>query len=308
MIIGMDTARNKLLLTFFNYAAIYIVWGTTYFFIARAVETIPTLWLLGIRWTAAGLFLVLPVLLKSEGRAGLTVRQVVFSCLLGALLILGGNGLVSHALKKLPSYLAALIVALVPLFVAVFSFFIRRERFTVHKTIAIVMGIAGLVFLAYNGGNSAFTLPWQTWLALVAIISWSLGTALGASLTLPANPFLSAGIQMLFAGIVSLILALVFSRPAGEMVRGISTTSFWSLLYLVLIGSGAFVSYIWLLRHEPAFRVSSNTLVNPVIAAVIGLLIGGELTRPYLGIGMPLILGGVFLMLYVKKEGRAEVK
>ena len=302
----MDMQRRHTALTLFNYAAVYIVWGTTYFFIARAVETIPTLWLLGIRWTLAGLFLVVPVLLRRDGRASLSVRQILSACFLGGLLILGGNGLVSDSLKKLESYLAALIVALVPLLVAIFSFFIRRERFTLNKIIAIVMGVAGLGFLAYNGGNSALALPWQTWLAFAGIICWSLGTALGATLALPRNPFLSAGFQMLFAGLVSLAGALLSGKPAGLVFSGMSNTSFWSMLYLVLVGSGAYVSYIWLLRHEPAFRVSSNTLVNPVIAVGLGLLVGGELTRPYLGIGMPLILAGVFLMMYGKKKRNGD--
>lgn len=283
-------------LLIFNYAAVYLVWGTTYWFIARAVETIPPLWLLAVRWTLGGAVFFLPFLYDGSVRA-LSLRQVASACLLGTLLILGGNGLVSAASTRVDSYLSALIVALVPLFVALFDFLLKREPLSLRKGGAVVLGVAGVALLLHNGGNAAFSLPPETLLVFGGLVLWSCGTSLGGSLPLPANPVLGTAIQMLFVGLVSMLLALVREGPPAVFLQRVSTGSLLALLFLAVAGSATFISYNWLLRHEPAFRVASNTLVNPLIAVFMGLVLGGEGVRPWLLPGMLLIFSGILLML-----------
>ncbi len=281
-----------------SYLTIYIVWGSTYFFIKIAVESIPPLVLVGFRFFTGGLFFLLFSLLMGKMKPRPTFAQIGSSVLLATLLLLGGNGLISYAEKGIDSYLAALLISSTPLMVAVFDAVILKKRVTLFRIVGIIIGELGVVLLIYDGRSVSTSLSPELVLVILAVLLWSLATSLGHRFKVYPDNTVNAGIQMLFAGSVALIYSLFSGDLTVSSLYGFSTRSIAGLLYLATIGSLAFSAYTYLLNHEPAYRVVSYALVNPVIAVLLGFLAGNESAVPYLAEGFPLILVGLAVMLY----------
>ena len=289
--------RNTLK-TVVAYLTVYIVWGSTYFFIKMALESFPPYPVLGLRFTLGGTLLLVLGLASSKARARLSLASVLSSVLLGTLMLLGANGLVTMAEQKVDSYIVALVMAVVPLAVATF------DRFLFHKTITwvrfggILVGFCGVAFLLYDGHSLRGTLNPNTLMVLAAMLLWSFGTSLAHRLPLPADSRINGGIQMLFAGLVSSGIALISGHTPASVFAGVSLRSLFGLSYLGIIGSLAITAYAYLLVHEPSIRIVSYALVNPGIAVFLGFLFGDETAAPYMLIGFPLILVGLATMLY----------
>jgi drug/metabolite transporter (DMT)-like permease len=281
-----------------SYLLVYIVWGSTYYFIKVAVETIPPFLVVGLRFMLAGLTFLL--VCRLTGRLNrLPNRQELFSAaLLGSLLLLGGNGLVTIAEKRVDSYLAALIITSTPLAVAIINrilFGIRPSRMV---TAGIVLGIAGIAIVLYDGSSLTGLFNPNVVLLVVALTLWSLATCLGHRLRHYPDVFASSGLQMLFVGLVCLSGQAVFAPASFARLAEASPGSLFAVLYLASAGGITFAAFNYLLMHEPAQRISSYALVNPAIAVLIGLLIGKETPQPYLLLGLPILSSGIGLLLY----------
>lgn len=292
------------------YLTIYVVWGSTYFFIKMALESFPPYSIVGLRFTVGGLLLLVLGFGSSKARQPLSIPSLLSAMLLGILLLVGANGLVTIAEQQVDSYIVALVMAAVPLAVASFDRFLFRKTITWIRFVGIVVGFCGVAFLLYNGQSLRGSLTAQTLMILAAMLLWSFGTSLAHRLPLPRDSRINSGIQMLFAGLVSILIALISGHTPASVFAGVTLRSALGLSYLAVVGSLAITAYAFLLVNEPSIRIVSYALINPGIAVFLGFLFGNESAVPYLVIGLPLILVGLATMLYgqfllqILKNGR----
>jgi drug/metabolite transporter (DMT)-like permease len=284
------------------YAMVYLVWGSTYFFIRAAVQTVPPALVVGLRFLAGALILAL-IGLKGGAAAGRSGwREWAGSAATGVLLLLLGNGLITAAERTVPSYLASLIVSAMPFIVAGFNYLLYREKLSWLRLGGVLVGVAGIGALLYSGPRAAASAAGGGFgsgllVAVAGALAWGLGTATARRMPKLPNVFRATAVQMLAAGVAALAIALAQDPRA---LSGLAQASAWSLFgvgYLAVLGSLTLVAYNYLLAREPSFRVSSYSLVNPAIAVGLGLA-AGEAATPYLGWGLPLVLAGLALMLY----------
>jgi drug/metabolite transporter (DMT)-like permease len=279
------------------YATLYLVWGSTYFAIKETVHTLHPALVVGIRFTLGGIMLLALGAALGRWRRAPSAAEWRTTLLLSVLLLLLGNGMVTWAEVEVDSYLAALIIASTPLAVAVFNRILFKMPVSLSGLAGILLGLLGVALVLYDGSSLFTSMNHSTWLILAAVISWALGTSLGKSLPTYPDVVVAGGLQSVFGGLWGLLVyAFVFRGPWPDFAV-VSTASWLSLLYLIVPGSLAFVAFGYLVQHEPSSRVVSYALVNPAIAVLIGLGMG-EKAMPFLWAGLPLILAGVFLMLY----------
>jgi len=277
-----------------SFFAIYFLWGSTYLAIRIAVHSVPPLLAAGIRFTIAGILLY--GWSRVRGTPSPTRVQWRNLAILGALMFLLTYGGLFWAEMTLPSGIASVLVATIPVWTALFEICIfKRERFRWPLAVAVSMGLVGVATLALGSGSGQ--LGWLACLAVIACeISWSLGTVLSKEMDLPASKFMSAGSQMLLGG----IMLLAVSALIGELTPHprISLQAFWAIAYLIIAGSLiAYTAYTWLLDRLSATRIASYAYVNPVIALALGAWLGGEeLTARTIG-GAALVLASVVLLL-----------
>jgi drug/metabolite transporter (DMT)-like permease len=287
-----------------SYATLYIVWGSTYYFIKLAVTTIPPMYVVAFRFLVGGLGLIGYTLLinrKNIKNVIPTGNQILFSSIIGILLLIGGNGMVTVGEMKVDSYIAALLISTVPIVVLVFDRFILKKKILPVSLFGAGIGVAGTWLLLCNGQTFLPSLNPFVLFLFAAAVSWAFGTTLSKKVSLPGDVIMNTGVQSLTAGLVSFI-AWNFVQPVTTLsLSTISPQSWFSLAYLTVIGSVAFCAYSFLLKHEPNHRVVTYSLVNPVIAVLLGVFIGQEKTVPFLVPSCFLIVAGLFFLFYGEK-------
>jgi len=296
-----DTAvkpGSTLYLVLLSYAALYIVWGSTYLFIKLAVQTIPPLYVVGGRFLLGGMFFIIFSLVTGRVKRLPAKREIGSALLLGALLLLGGNGLVSFAVQKVDSYLAALIVSTTPVVVGLFDWLLFRKRMSLFRGAGVALGVIGVMILLYDGGTKSIELTPHILMVVAGLASWALATSLGHRMPVYPDAFVNSGLQMLFVGVISMVVLLFTNPPTTVMVQQVTLVSAAGVLYLSIFGSLAFCAYSYLIQHEPAIRVTTYAFVNPVIAIFLGIAVVGEVMKPFLVPGTIVILAGLFFMLY----------
>ena len=281
-----------------SYLAVYLVWGSTYFFIKQAVETIPPFWVLGMRWTVGGLIVLGLSIARGRLKSFPRPREILASLALGTLLLLVGNGGITIAERKIDSYIAALLASSTPITVALFDGLLLRKRVTLIRMLGVAGGFAGIAFLLYDGRSLATSLNPSVALGLVGVLSWGFATSLGHRFPVHGDNAVNSGIQMLFVGLVCVGGSLLLDAPPSAVLSAISPASLLAVAYLALLGSIAFSAYTYLVSWEPAERVVSYAFVNPLIALLIGIGIGGEAPTPFLPLGVALAIAGLGLTLY----------
>lgn len=293
----------KLVLAF---AAVYLIWGSTYLAIRIAVETIPPFIMAGVRFLIAGALLVV-----WQRRRGAPAPQPVHwrsALIIGGLLLLGGNGGVTWAEQEVPSGLAALVIATVPIWIVVFSFLRRGSSRPNGRTIfGVLLGLAGIALLV-GPSNLAATQgirPISYAVLLLAPMLWSLGSLYSRTAKLPPAPLLATGMEMLMGGGLLLLAATLTREWSGFDPAAISLRSALAFLYLVLIGSFiGFTAYIWLLHNTTPARATTYAYVNPVVAVFLGWLILSEPVTPPMLAAMTIILFSVLLISGVSFKRR----
>ncbi len=290
--------KTKTWVIVLNYLVIYLVWGSTYFAIKLAIQSMPSFFVVGFRFFFGGLLLLIFAAIRQRFTRWPTRREFLRSIFLAILLLAGGNGLVTLAEHKVDSYVAALIIATTPIFVALFNRFLLGIHISWIGLVGILAGIIGVGFILYDGHSMLASFTPHTLLVLAAVACWGLATSLGKKIKGYPDTLINSGIQMIFVGGVSLLAVFIFQPRIIELMGTFTVSSIWGLAYLTVFGSLGFAAYIFLLQNEPAIRVVSYALVNPLIAVLLGLLIGSEKQVPLLFWGLPFILFGIFLMLY----------
>lgn len=291
---------KKTLLVLISYLTIYIVWGSTYFFIKMAVETIPPFYVIGFRWLVGGVLILGFTLLTGRFKRLPTLGEVGNAALLGVLLMITGNGLFSVAERKVDSYLVALVLALTPIVIAFFDWLLFKKRLSLMNLVGILVGVGGVALLLYNGKSITSSFTRDLFLVIIGLFSWGFATSLGHKVKVYPDNLVNSGVQMLIVGI-GCMMGLAFSGPSlAEQMPHFSVSSWMGVWYLAIVGSLAFCAYTYLIANEPAIRISSYAFVNPLIATFLGLVVGKETPAPYLGYAFPIILTGLFLMIYAE--------
>jgi drug/metabolite transporter (DMT)-like permease len=270
------TTRTMLIVAF---ATVYIVWGSTYFAIRLAVETLPPFLLAATRFLVAGG--VLFVWLRLRGVPMPDRTQWFHTAIAGVLMLLGGNGLVVWAEQTVPSSLAALMVALTPAWFALLDWMRPAgKRPAVHTIVGIAVGFLGVVLLVTGrkvSGVNAAQNPLGVAALVLAGFSWAAGSLWSRYNAKPESPWMNASVQMLCGGASLVVLSLFHGEPAQFHFAQATARSWLALLYLIVFGSLiAYSAYVWLLKASTPSRVATYAYVNPVIAVLLGCLILNE--------------------------------
>ncbi len=285
-------ATWKILLAF---AIIYFVWGSTYLAIRIGVREVPPFLLAGIRFLVAGA--VLYAVVRARGTPSPSSREWIAAASLSVLIFVLDYGLVFWAEKRVPSGIAAVMMATIPLFMALGEIvLLRTQRLTLRLGVSLLVGIAGVGILighSSNLGERAID-PRGAIALLVGAVSWSLASALTRRLPLPASKPMSSAAQMLTGGVLLALTATVLGEFRDFHPQAVSRGAWLALLYLIIAGSiVAFTAYVWLLHHESPTKVGTYAYVNPVVAVLLGYFLGGE------GLGMRTVAGTLLVLVSV---------
>lgn len=285
-------ASWKILLAF---AIIYFVWGSTYLAIRVGVREIPPFLMAGLRFTAAGSAMWL--WMRATGVPSPTWREWRGATVLGTLMFLIDYACLFWAEQRVPSGIAAVILAMIPVCITLLEIiFLRTQRLTLRLALGLAVGIVGVAVLM-NPHSSLGEAPLDRRGVIAILVSccgWSAGTIVTKRLTLPASKPMSAAAQMLSGGVQLLLLAVIAGEFANFHAQSISPTAWFSLIYLIIAGSIiAFTAYVWLLHYESPTKVGTYAYVNPVVAVIFGAALGGE------GLGRRTILGTALILVSV---------
>jgi drug/metabolite transporter (DMT)-like permease len=300
---------RRALLTVLALATVYVIWGSTYLAIAVAVETMPPFLMAAVRFLIAGGVLFAWTRVRDRGGRGerLTARQLGASALVGTLLLLGGNGLVSWGEQQgVASGLAALLVASTPLWMALLGRVLFRERLSALSLAGVLLGFAGVAVLVQVGGAAGGN-PAGAIAILVAAFLWGLGSVWSQHLPLPKDPLTSTGLEMLTGGTVILGVSLVLGEPFAFDMGAVSARSWFGLAYLITAGSlVAYTAYTWLLANVRTDLVGTYAYVNPLVAVLLGWAVLAEPVTVTTLVGGGIVVLSVALVVLARRRAARE--
>ncbi len=308
MTTAASASRWKITVAF---GLVYVFWGSTYLGIGIAVEHIPPAIVCAARFLIAGAIMLAYCALTGR-RIRFSARQLSHLAAVGILLLMGGNLTLSYAERIVPTGLAALLIAVTPLwFLVLDSLLLGDHHISRRGKVGLAIGIVGIVVLIWPDlqHTSAFgrrELWWSLALQLGSF-SWAFGSVLSKKWqTAATDPFSAIAWQVVFAGIANLIFALLVERSSSVTwtVRGVG-----AILYLVVCGSWiGYTAYIWLLQHVPTSKVSTYAYVNPVVAVFLGWLVLHERIDRYILMGSAIIVASVVLVTSAKVSTRTAAE
>ncbi len=294
------------------FAAIYIIWGSTYLGILYAIKTIPPFFMAGTRFLVAGLLLLGWCFFKGEKLPDTnSILKIAFS---GLLMLFIGNGAVTWVEQYLPSGLAAIIVATVPLWFVLLD---KREWKFYFSNKGIILGLligfAGVVLLfAGNAATNIFDSEIKIislFVLMIGTIGWTVGSLYAKYKTMEGSTTMKVGLQMLAAGLAFAITGVASGEQNGFSVNEVGSTSIIALLYLIIFGSlVGYLAYMWLLSVRPASLVGTYAYVNPVVAVFLGWAFVNETISTQQMIGLGIIILGLLLVNLSKDKKPAPIK
>lgn len=284
--------------TLLAFAIIYFVWGSTFLAIRVGVREVPPFLLAALRFSIAGLALYGWTLARGERSPSL--RQWGSVSVLAVLIFVGDYGLLFWAEQRVPSGLAAVMLATIPAFMALSEIiFLKTQTLTVRLGVALLIGLGGVAVLvsrSLNLGGAPIDRLGAAAL-IVAAISWSVASAFARMLPLPESKVLSSGTQMLAGGVFLAVTSLALGEFHKFDPTTVSRGAWLALLYLIVAGSIiAFTAYVWLLHHESPTKVGTYAYVNPMVAVLLGYFFGGEALGPRTIVGTLCILISVVVI------------
>jgi drug/metabolite transporter (DMT)-like permease len=293
-----DPARTKALLQVLAFAAVYLIWGSTYLAIRIAVTSLPPFLMAGCRFVVAGG--VLYAILRARGVPAPSLAEWARGTLAGLMMLTAANGLVTWAETRIASNFAALLIAAVPLYVAVLDW-LRPGGMAPRRRvwIGITVGAAGMALLVMGDGSSGGAQASTAAVAalLLSGLCWAAGSLYSRYGSMHANPLMAAAQQMLAGGCAQLLLSAALGEPARLSLDRMSARSLLAFGYLTLAGSlVAFTAFGWLVKASTPARLSTTAYVNPVIAVILGWALLGERLTPRALVGACLIVCAVIVM------------
>jgi drug/metabolite transporter (DMT)-like permease len=304
----MKSKKSKIWLALL---AVYIVWGSTYLGIKVAIETIPPFFHGSVRFLISGLILV--IWQRTAGHALPTRKQWLSAAIIGSLLLLGGNGLVAWAEQFIPSGIAALIIASMPMFLVIGEA-LRPNGVKPNwqAIVGLLIGFAGIFILVGPSEISGSATKLNS-LGVTALLSaclfWSLGSLYSKTADLTESSLMNTGAQMLMGSISLFIVSLVTGELNGWDVTTVSARSLYGLSYLIFVGSlVGFASYGWLLQNAPISLVATYAYVNPIVAVLLGTWFANETLEPRIGLATAIIIGSVIFINSTRPKVKYETK
>jgi drug/metabolite transporter (DMT)-like permease len=297
--------KNELRKGYIALALVSFFWGTTYIASKIGTRHMPGLFIAGVRQFSSGLIMVGFFLLR--GYRLPTLSDIKKISVQGLLLLCLANGMLTWSLEYISSGLAAIIAAMVPLFVTLFSIWLSKTaKITRWMTLGLLLGFAGVVTICYDYigqlGNKNFIVGIV--MAFLSAISWSFGTVYTSGQKLSINILFGVGFQMLIAGTVILLICFASGRYANLAETG--HESWYALLYLIIFGSIlAYSAYMFAIKKLPTTQASLYAYINPIVAVLCGWLLLSEKMNIHMITGTMITLGGVFLVNYVFKKQKA---
>jgi len=294
------TVRPPTWKTLLAFSIIYFVWGSTFLAIRVGVREVPPLLLASMRFFVAGV--VLYGWLRLKGTPSPSRREWVSASLLAVCIFVVDYGLLFWAERRVPSGIAAVMMATIPVFMALSEIlFLRTLRLTFRLALALLVGIGGVsVLVSRSLSLSLGEAPIDRAGAIalvIAAMSWSIASALTRKLPLPASKAMSSGAQMLAGGILLAVTASIFGEFRGFRIQAVSRGAWCALAYLIVAGSiVGFTAYVWLIHHESPTKVGTYAYVNPVVAVILGYFLGGETVGPRTLLGTLLVLVSVIVI------------
>jgi len=283
--------------TLLAFSIIYFVWGSTFLAIRVGVREVPPLVLASMRFFVAGV--VLFAWMRLKGTPSPSRREWLSASLLAMCIFVIDYGLLFWAEQRVPSGIAAVMLATIPVFMALSEIiFLRTQRLTLRLSLALLVGIGGVaVLVSRTLSQSLGEAPIDRAGAIaliIAAISWSIASALTRKLPLPASKVMSSGAQMLAGGILLALTAAILGEFQGFRIQAVSSGAWYALVYLIVAGSiVGFTAYVWLIHHESPTKVGTYAYVNPVVAVIVGYFLGGETIGPRTLLGTLLVLVSV---------------
>jgi drug/metabolite transporter (DMT)-like permease len=283
------------------FAAVYVIWGTTYLAIAYVIDTLPSLLAMGLRYIVAGaaLWMIAP----GSWRTRPTRQDWTWAFALGGLLLLAGNGIVAIVQGKMPSGVTALIITVVPLWMVLVEWATGGGRPKPLPVLGILLGFAGVALLAGESGGweGGEVDPWYVAALLFGTLCWAIGSILSRRGGIKLPLLRSVALQMMAGSILLCAASGLRGEWSGLHVDRVSMASLAAWAYLVTFGSiVAFSAYTWLLTVRPSAVVSTYAFVNPVVAVALGALVLDEPVGPQTLLASALIVGAVALVVYSK--------
>ncbi len=294
-------AKWKTLLAF---AIIYFVWGSTFLAIRIGDRELPPLLFAAMRFLAAGIIIVGVLMAKGESLP--TARQWLSASTIALLIFAISYGLLFWTEQRVPSGLAAVVLAIIPVFMALAEIVIlRTQRLTLRLAIALLIGICGVAILMARSLNLSGTPidPAGAVALIIGAMIFSIGSVLSRKLPLPASKIMSAGAQMLAGGTLLAIVSTALGEYRGFHPAAVSAAAWLALVYLIVPGSIiAFSAYVWLLHCQSPTKVGTYAYVNPVVAVLLGYFIAKE------ALGLRTIVGTLFVLVSVVLITTAKAK
>ncbi len=284
--------------TLLAFSIIYFVWGSTFLAIRVGVREVPPLVFASMRFFVAGAVLFL--WMRLTGTPSPTRREWLAASVLAFCIFVVDYGLLFWAEQRVPSGIAAVMLATIPVFMALSEIiFLRTQRLTFRLAVALLVGIAGvsvLVSRSVNIGEAPIDRA-GTLALVIAAMSWSVASALTRKLPLPESKVMSSGAQMLSGGILLALTAAIFGEFRGFHIQTVTRGVWFALAYLIVAGSIiGFTAYVWLIHHESPTKVGTYAYVNPVVAVIVGYFLGGEVVGPRTVLGTLLVLVSVIVI------------
>lgn len=300
----MEHRAQRTWKTLLAFAIIYFVWGSTFLAIRVGVREVPPFLLAAMRFLIAGVILYGWML--AHGESSPSTREWMSALLLAVLIFVLDYGLLFWAEQRVPSGIAAVMMATIPVFMALSEIVIlRTQTLTLRLAFALLIGVAGVAVLMSHSLNlGGAPIDVRGALALiVAAMSWSLASALTRKLALPASKIMSSGAQMLAGGVLLGVTAAVLGEFHNFDPSSVSRGAWLSLLYLIAAGSiVAFTAYVWLIHHESPTKVGTYAYVNPVVAVLAGYFFGGESLDLRTIVGTLLVLVSVIVITTMRAK------
>lgn len=304
--ITKSNAPGKTIIMIAAFAAVYLIWGSTYLAMKFAIETLPSFLMAGTRFLIAGVILLIWARLSADYERPKLVHWRT-SLIVGGLLLLGGNGGVVIAQHYLPSSLTALLIATEPFWVVLIGWlFMGYSRPNLKVILGLLVGFVGVSLLisgrglAVGDGNGQI---FGVGLIIFSTIAWASGSLYGLRAPSPKSSLLAAGMQMVSGGILLILLGIITGEWQSFKFANVSANSWIAFGYLAIFGSLiGFTAYSWLLKNVEPSLASTYAYVNPVIAVVLGWAIAGESLSGQMLVGAGVIIGSVVLITSHHKE------
>jgi drug/metabolite transporter (DMT)-like permease len=289
------TSQRPTWKTLVAFAIIYFVWGTTYLAIRVGVQEVPPFLLAGLRFLISGG--VIYGWMIAHGEPSPTGREWIGASIISIMIFVMDYGLLFWAEERVPSGVAAVMMATIPVFMALSEITIlRTQKLTARLTLALLIGIGGVAVLMSRSLNLAGA-PIDKMGAvalIIASISWSIASVLTRKLSLPPSKVMSSGAQMLAGGVFLTLTSGAIGEFRNFHPLSVSPAAWFALLYLIVAGSIiGYTAYVWLIHHESLTKVGTYAYVNPVVAVLVGYFMGGE------ALGLRTILGTLFVLASV---------